>query len=105
MANYSKHTALACAAPISVLIACAGAQNQDAELVADMADIEPVDITSADAVLNEVDDPIWPVVSGIDPAADRILRNWSDYLAGAAAFTVVLEIAEDVLLPHGQMVQ
>ena len=93
MANCSKQTAVACAAATSVLIACAGAQNQDAELVTDSLEFEPVD-----AAFNEVDDPIWPVQHGIDPAADRILRNWSDYLAGAPAFTVVLEIAEDVLL-------
>ncbi len=105
MANYSKQMAVASAAATSVLIACAGAQSQDTELVTDMADIESVDIEQADAAFNEVDDPIWPVVSGVDPAADRILRNWSDYLASAAAFTVVLEIAEDVLLPHGQMIQ
>ena len=65
-----------------------------------LADIEP-----ADAGFNEVDDPIWPVKRGIYPAADRILRDWSEYLAGAAAFTVTLEVAEEVLLPHGQMIQ
>ncbi len=49
-------------------------------------------------------DPIVPVVRGIDPAADRILRAMSEFHAGVDAFTFTLEVAEDVLLPHGQMI-
>ncbi len=71
---------------------------QDAAVDEDdsLADIEP-----AHSGFYGVDDPIWPVKRGIYPAADRILRDWSEYLAGAAAFTVTLEVAEEVLLPHG----
>jgi hypothetical protein len=50
------------------------------------------------------DEPIWPVARGIDPAADRILRAMSDYIAAADTFTFSIEVAEDVLLDHGQMV-
>ena len=76
------------------------AQDAAVDEADSLADIEP-----AASGFYGVDDPIWPVKRGIDPAADRILRDWSEYLASAAAFTVTLEIAEEVLLPHGQMIQ
>ena len=83
MANYSKQMAVASTAAISVLIAGAGAQNQDAELVndtADMADIEPAGIEPADAAFNEVDDPIWPptascATGATTSPAPRLLRS------------------------------
>ena len=62
-------------------------------------------VEQADAFFNADDDPIWPIKRGIDPAADRILRNFSEYIASAKAFTVTLEVAEEVLLAHGQMIQ
>ena len=73
--------------------------------VASIVPAQDAEVTEADLDRAEVVEPIWPVKRGIDPAADRILRDWSEYLASAEAFTVTLEVAEDVLLPHGQMVQ
>ncbi len=64
-----------------------------------------VEYSDAESGIGDFDDPIWPVKHGIDPAADRILRDWSEYLAGAKTFTVTVEVAEDVLLAHGQMIQ
>ena len=73
----------------------------------DVADDSQVDleILETDADFDDFDDPIWPVKRGIDPAADRILRDMSEYIAGVETFTFSLEVAEDVLLPHGQMIQ
>ena len=68
------------------------------------ADEPQVDIESSD-VETDFDDPIWPIKRGIEPAADRILRDMSEYLAGVESFTFTIEVAEDVLLSHGQMIQ
>ena len=64
-----------------------------------------IEISETDVGFDDLDDPIWPVKRGIDPAADRILRDMSEYIAGVETFTFSLEVAEDVLLPHGQMIQ
>lgn len=70
---------------------------------------DPADDSQADreisASFDEFDDPIWPIKRGIDPTAIRILRDMSEYLVDAEAFTFTLEVAEDVLLSHGQMIQ
>lgn len=41
----------------------------------------------------------------IDPAADKILRQMSDYLTGLQAFSVTTEVSTDVILRNGQKVQ
>jgi hypothetical protein len=58
------------------------------------------------AVDAEVDlGPIIPIKRGLDPAADRIVRDMSEYIAGAEAFTFSVEVAEDKLLAHQHMIQ
>ncbi|MCZ6834917.1 MAG: DUF2092 domain-containing protein [Planctomycetota bacterium] len=66
---------------------------------------DDVERSDAETQLDDYDDPIWPIKHGIDPTADRILRNMSDYLASVEAFTFTIEVAEDVMLSHGQMIQ
>jgi hypothetical protein len=84
---------------LAALLAAAAAQAQDAVTQPDPA------ATDVETAFDDFDDPIWPVRLGVDPAADRILRAMSEHLAGAKSFTYRVEVAEDVLLDHGQMVQ
>ncbi len=70
---------------------------------------DPANDSQADrdisASFDESDNPIRPVKRGIDPAAILILRDMSEYIKHLEAFTFTLEVAEDVLLSHGQMIQ
>lgn len=41
----------------------------------------------------------------IDPEADRVLRQMSEYLAGLEAFSVTTDTTTDVLLANGQKIE
>ncbi len=70
----------------------------------DADEVSPAD-REFSAGIGESDNPIWPIKHGIDPVAIRILRDMSEYIKDAKTFTFTLEVAEDVLLAHGQMIQ
>jgi hypothetical protein len=79
----------------ALLVSCASSIAQDPA-----AD----DAAVADDEMTWTDEPIWPVKRGVEPEADRLLRAMSEYIAAADAFTVTTEVAEDVVLDHGQTV-